>query len=285
MFNGKNEGGIYIMEMDQVNIIGGSNDFLDETLYSRYKIEVPEGILLYPCCRDDTFEPIKLFIDTVSEYHFVDTKRSILLPILECKPNRPKEERCRVEGLEKRHVIPSSIIKSIDMEGTEWRVVNKKILDELNELEIEPVGYRNRESFTKMEEWAYTPDDKRRIKIYRHRQDGLVKFMEFDEVAVFFLRGDSSGEGGSGQEWFQPKIFDLIIDKLVDGGFIVTDGSSYYDWSIDEPWKPLYKKDKDSWDCDLEKPKDFSYKDRRFICIGECGQGYGTVYLWKVEKE
>ncbi|TJX13002.1 hypothetical protein E9840_11270 [Tissierella creatinini] len=258
---------------------------LDETLYSKYKIKVPEGILFYPCCGDDTFEPIKLFIDTVSEYHFVDTRLSILLPILECTPGRANEETLRPQGFSERHIIPSSIIKSLDMRGIEQRKLNNKAIDQLKELDIEIVGRIYNETRTEKQEWIYAPDDDQRIQVCRHKQNGLVKFMDFDKIAVFFFRGDSIGEGGSGQGWLQVKIFDLIIGKLVDGGFIVSDGSGYYDDFDDVPWKPLFKKDNSSWDSDLERPKDFSYKNRRFTCIGECGERYGTVYLWKVDLE
>lgn len=272
------------MGRDQINISEEKKEFLDETLYSRYKIEVPEGILFYPCCGDDTFEPIKLFIDTVSEYHFVDTKDNILLPILGCNLGGPYKQYGGPSAFSKSHIIPSYIVKSIGNRKIERRVVESKILDRLNELEIEPVGYRNKETVTKMEEWVYMPNEDRKIQVYRHRQDGLIKFMELDEIAVFFLRGDSLGEGGSGQRWFEPEVFNLVIDKLVDGGFIVTDESIYYDDFFGTLYKPLYEEDK-SLDINLLKPKDFNCKGRRFICIGECGYRYGTVYLWKVEKE
>lgn len=215
------------------------------------------------------------------------------MPTLECSPNRPNEQSRRPLGFREEHVIPSAIIKNIKMRGTEHRKVNKKTLEELEKLGIEAIGYRDRETMTKKEIWAYSPESDRKIQIYRHKQDGLVKFMEFDKISVFFLRGDSVGEGGSGQEWFQPKIFDLIIDKIVDGGFIVTDGSGYYGNYNDSsnlgypnnfPWKAICGKGKDTWDDDHQKPKDFNYKNRKFNCIGECGERYGTVYLWKVEK-
>lgn len=143
--------------------------------------------------------------------------------------------------------------------------------------------HRERVTKTLKEERLYTAKDDRRIQIYRHNQDELVKIMEFNKIAVFFLGGDSLGESGSGQEWFQPKIFNLILDKLVDAGYIVTDGSSIYDKEINYEWKSTYKKDPDSWDESQQKPKNFTYSNRRFICIGECGGRYGTLYLWKVE--
>lgn len=268
-----------IMEQNKVRIS------LDETLNSKYKIEVPEGILFYPCCGDDTSEPVKLFIDTISEFHFVDVRLIPRSPILDCNPNEGNEQSSSGYQGKDVIVIPLSIIDSIGMQGSESRVVDEKILEKIKGLGIESAGYRNRPTMTKKEEWIYAPKEGRKINIYRHRQDGLVKFMELDKIAVFFLRGDSLGEGGSGQKWFQPKIFDLIINKIIDGGFIVTDGSGVDYETVDNvPWKPLWKRDGESWDAILNQPIDFTYENRKFTCIGECGYRYGKVYLWKIEK-
>jgi len=258
---------------------------LDETVYSKYKIEVPDGILFYPCCGDDTSEPIKLFIDKISEFHCVDISHIPRLPILECDTNWRNRQILSQHQIELIRMIPSTIIKSIRMYRSESRVVDAKVLEQLEELGIKSTGDRIRAITTRKEEWGYAPKEGRKIQIYRHKQDGLFKFMELDKIAVFFLRGDSPGEGGSGQKWFQPKIFDLIINKLVDGGLIVTDGSGLdYETSDYVPWRPLWERKGESWNAILKKPIDFKYKNRKFTCIGECGYRYGTVYLWKVEQ-
>lgn len=282
-----------MLEINEKLIEGKKILSLNETLQSKYKIKVPEGPLFYPSSGSDTIEPIKLFIDTVSEYHFVDIAFVPSLPMLEANPNRPYVSRGCFQKLDKEYIIPLDIIKSADRKRNMRREVDNKILEKLKELNIESVGYRGRDTITRKEIWEYTPEIDRTLEIYAHRQDGLIKFMELDKIAVFFLRGDSMGEGGSGQEWFKPNIFDLIIDKLLDGGFIVTDGSGYYgnyeeysgpSYPNTFPWENKCVQNSDTWDEKLKKPKDFNYRNREFICVGECGERYGTVYLWKVQK-
>ena len=117
--------------------------------------------------------------------------------------------------------------------------------------------------------------------------------MSLDSIAVFFLRGDSLGEGGSGQVWFQPKIFDLILEKLLDGGYIVTDGSGMYGHAGSQsdyydmeklPWKPLWENQRLFREQDSQLIKEFNYKNRTFNFIGWSGYEHRTVFIWKVTK-
>lgn len=39
---------------------------------SSHNISVPKGVLFYPCSCSDTYNSIILFIDCISEFHFVD---------------------------------------------------------------------------------------------------------------------------------------------------------------------------------------------------------------------
>lgn len=79
--------------------------------------------------------------------------------------------------------------------------------------------------------------------IIKHQKDGLLTLIEdVRAVAIFFYRGDSQGEGGSGQ-WVLgpgPVAFHVLLARLLDGGLICTDGSNcgYYDDFTDRyaPW-------------------------------------------------
>lgn len=47
-----------------------------------------------------------------------------------------------------------------------------------------------------------------------------------NNIAVFFYRGDSRGEGGSGVYVLGKSFFDSLAKHLVDGALIITDGSN-----------------------------------------------------------
>ena len=48
----------------------------------RLTISIPKGILYYPCCFNDTIEPIRIFLNQVDQFHFADNE-SIGLPAVE----------------------------------------------------------------------------------------------------------------------------------------------------------------------------------------------------------
>lgn len=118
--------------------------------------------------------------------------------------------------------------------------------------------------------------------VYCHVQDGIAVFSTLENISIFFLRGDSNGEGGSNQGWFRKNIFNYILDKLVDGGLIVTDGSSNYHTCPDVAWKGLW--DKLSYENGNYKPCDFSYNDRNFKFLGEFGVKKRGTLIWQVER-
>jgi hypothetical protein len=263
------------------------NKFISQTVSSKFNLEVPDGILFYPCCGDDTYEPLRLFIDTVSDFHFADNEFLPKLPKLECEIEGvldPIRNERPMRNVNSNIVIPKVIIgnaKSIKCED----YIPNEILEQLKERNIRSTGFRNNTTITYKQEWLYTPQDGRKIEVYRHIQDGLITFMTLDKVSVFFLRGDSEGEGGSGQRWFQESIFKLILEKLVDGGLIVTDGSSSDPGSYESAiWKSLWKNRRTNKNDNPQKPEDFYYNDRKFVCIEKCGHRYGPVYVWKVIK-
>lgn len=242
--------------------------FLSNTAFSKFKVEIPNGSLFYPCCGDDTYLPLELFIDKISEFHFVDI---VFLPFL------PKLE-CQIEG------FPDPIQNRRSMRSNySNKLITKEIISNAKTTRIERDAVNK--AITYKQEWLYTPQECRKIGVYRHIQDGLKVFKTLDNISVFFLVGDSAGEGGSGQRWFQEKLFDLILDKLIDGGLIVTDGSGL-DWENTDSaiWKPLWSNRDAGENNNLPKPENFNYKGRKFVCIEKCGYRYGPVYIWKVIK-
>lgn len=262
---------------------GVEENLMIESIKSIYNISLPNGILFYPCCGDDTYEPIMQFIDTATEFHFVDIKRVPRFPILECNNKAPAGTARNNNRNGRSLVIPSSLIERLVDRQRKDTVVDETNITRLKQMGIKSSGYRGQVTISKKEIWESSISTNGKIMIYGHKQDGLIKFLDFYEIGIFYLRGDSLGEGGSGQQWFQPKLFDLILDKLVNGGFIVTDGSGlHYETRDIVPWKNLWG-GLDFSGLD-RKPDDFIYRDSYFSCIGKCGERYGPVFLWKVIK-
>lgn len=65
------------------------------------------------------------------------------------------------------------------------------------------------------------------IRIVEHGRDGLLTLLEeVGPLAVFYYRGDSQGEGGSGTWWLGPVLRDVVLSRMLDRGLICTDGSN-----------------------------------------------------------
>lgn len=106
-------------------------------------------------------------------------------------------------------------------------------------------------------------------------------------MGVFFYRGDSLGEGGSGDLWLDQKHLEEVCDKLVDGGLIVTDGSNHReDHAIRPLWRYNHKKPPTDDPRELVESIDpFTDKSgRHFTCVGYAGYKYGPTLIWRVRK-
>lgn len=122
-----------------------------------------------------------------------------------------------------------------------------------------------------------------------YQQDGIVTLLtEINDLAIFFHRQDSPGEGGSNQLWKREVLFPLVLSKIQNNGLIVTDGSlcGYVD-DFDEylPWNAL---------CGMkpfQKPKvgdNFHWYNFDFNCVAGPYQrfpnGRPTTYIWQVNN-
>ena len=116
-----------------------------------------------------------------------------------------------------------------------------------------------------------------------HQSDGLVALAKrVPDLSVFYYRNDSTGEGGSNQMWLEPVLFHYILERLMNGGLIVTDGSNggYYDpfLDIEAPWNVMCPKRR----CFDSKVTYFEYAQRKFQFICDLEDGGGPVKVWQV---
>lgn len=261
--------------------------YLNRTLSCTYKIAIPEGTLFYPCSGDDTYEPIVWFFDCINEFHFVDIVQAPSLPKAECKINGILRDdiKCLSGRSGWKEPIPKELVTEITVYEPYNAKLNNVNIEFLQQTCISAIKHQRNADEIYRQEWTLYNDKK--LNIYSHIQDGLSAFLSIESISVFFLRGDNpqKGEGGSGQKWFQEKTFHLILDKLLDNGLIVTDGSGIDpDIQHDAPWKSLWKHYIAPRRDILDRPEDFNYYDRRFKYIGRRGYKYGPVYVWQVKR-
>ena len=131
------------------------------------------------------------------------------------------------------------------------------------------------------ESWGNSRDGSK-TEVICHRNDAVITLTSLDKLSVFFYRGDSIGESGSGQWWLGPKLFNFMLDKLLDGGLIITDGSNpepqrfrnNLEWSLlNVEWSALWN-----------EKIDFVYRDRTFKCLGQITTDRRRAsYVWQVK--
>ncbi|MBN1860407.1 MAG: hypothetical protein JW840_02980 [Candidatus Thermoplasmatota archaeon] len=208
------------------------------TLQQTLNVRVPPGVFFFPCCGRDTLEPLLLFVDCINDFHFVDIEGAVLPP-MECNP-------CiRQDGAGRDHqdflAIPRQLIKGV-RQVEHYHNVDNQIFP--------PCEYRyNCPSHVDFKQYHLTINSNPRlwekfsqtkrlpldipdtqihhidIVVTCHTTCAELLLQKFGRISVFFCRGDSASEGGSDIHWFAPPLFDLLLFKLTNGGFIVHDDS------------------------------------------------------------
>jgi hypothetical protein len=135
------------------------------------------------------------------------------------------------------------------------------------------------------------------IVIHRRFGSGPWALRTLDRIGIFYYRGDSWGEGGSGCRWLagprsrinkkQEWLVDLLLHGLVDGGLLVTDGSTAQ-WGEYEKHLARYSqydiKDGLVAFQDAQTRPFTDLRGNHFECVGLAGFRYGPVLIWRVTK-
>lgn len=236
------------------------------------KISIPKGILYYPCCGADTLEPIKLFLMYVNQFHFADIA-NISLPAVTGQEGRNRLNKIFEWGkfcsgregellLKPYWFAEKGILSNVKVDQVTQDF--KKTLSDDTWVPKNPGIYQ--------ETWSNSRDGSK-TEVFCHCNDGIITLSSLDNISVFFYRGDSIGEGGSGQWWLGPKLFNFVLDKLLDGGLIITDGSNPDPKFRSAEWSPLWN-----------EKNDFIYRDRSFKCLGQIAPiGNRVAYVWQVK--
>lgn len=236
--------------------------------------------LFYPCSGKDLKAPIETFALYIKEFWFVDKYYF--------EDREPEKERPAL-ALEDGYKLLNVAFRKIDDSVWEGR---KNVYEA--HYEVCPRVVRT-ETYQHLTSGSI-------ITVHRHRRTGPSALRtEIDQLGIFYYRGDS-GEGGSGTEWLtickwpgakeQKKIVEKdalifkVLDKLVDGGLLVTDGSM----CKDEP-HPYWELQRFHMNqevrtnaVDLAQPFT-APTGREFRCIGYAGEhGKGPTLIWQVSR-
>ncbi len=238
-----------------------------DKFYREYNIKVPEGILFYPGAGEDTLEPIELFGGLVDKLVFADI-REITLPDTNCEKVFYNSVRNRYYSGRTKGEIEKGIVEEVHIKTQSTNIDIGNAMFKYFDMDIGSVRTVNN---IRVEDWYLYNKDK--IKINTFNNDGFLSLLNLTDISVFFYRGDSQGEGGSGQWWFSPQVFKVLTSRLTDGAIIITDGANFHPSYKMVSWSPLR---------DRENRQDFPYNDMYFEYIGE-REGYGrSCGIWRV---
>ena len=235
--------------------------------------------LFYPCSGADLLTPVTLFAGMVATLHFVD--RGYF---------RPGHQDTRHFGLDH----PVAEARPILPPAHEWSVLKKcheeldSKDDEDDEEDYDPWRrYRGIASLT--ETYHHNPSG-REFRLIRSNDDARRAFDGLnDPLGVFFYRGDSLGEGGSGILWNDAPLLERVMGKLVNGGLLVTDGANpgEGDHRSFSQHAPLLSARAVRTAKHAREKIGYSFTDfvgRRLKCIGYAGQRYGATLIWQVVR-
>ena len=243
----------------------------------KFNVVLPEGILYYPCAGKDTKVPIDLFGELVNELHFSDINK-VTLPYVECcvtkkcKSNgawervqcNDRENERKLVGIYDRNLVKEAQVDSVKRNLDVGEFFKSNFNFKVGDIRLSDVR--------EIEKWKLSND--KEINLVQHCLDGILTLLLLDKISVFFYRNDSCNQDGSNQLWFSPDIFDKLVDKLVDGAIIATDGSNYDLENNEVVWNKLWTKDTPN--------RDFSYKNCNFKYLGYHEEN--NIGIWQVKK-
>ena len=225
--------------------------------------------LFYPCAGKDYHDAVKMFSPYITDFWFVDKNYFGYVSI--------------------------DIGRGVLFRDRDYVLLNSK-------MEGNPF-YRSRSGeiwpCILTETYRHLPSD-RIIRIHLRKGYGFSTLRHegrMDKLGVFFYRGDSAGEGGSGDHWLRETHLNEIYEHMVEGGLLAIDGSngggnSQRHKQMRGPYRELFKyfwgrrpMDKLSSKDLIEGTNDFTDKyKRKYSCIGYAGERYGPTMIWKVDR-
>lgn len=123
----------------------------------------------------------------------------------------------------------------------------------------------------------------RALRLHRIQKRAEEVVDDLPEIGVFFFRGDNpvDVEGSSGILWLGGTLFCRILQLLIPGGLVVTDGSN------PGPGGPKHLSDfyhnRMIREEAVSAARAFEFEGRRFTCVGYVGGKNDPTLVWRVE--
>ena len=222
-------------------------------------IGIKDTSLFYPCCGRDLNDPLQLYISVIKDFWFVDILNNL-------------------------NYISSQTNQLLQSLGYKQKKEN-------NSKKFYGTTIHKKEPYTiSVKTFTYIKKNEgREVNIHRCCGKGYDALRSiFDDnnytLGVFFYRGDSKGECGSGFYWLGSKTFPYVLSRLSNGGHVVTDGSNVYGSSFLKKHLAKFHRQQISPNEAVKQSNDFTYKNLRFDCVGHAEQKYGPVLIWRITK-
>lgn len=208
------------------------------------------GNLFYPCSGRDVGIPVSTFLSRLTDFWFVDTR-------YDHSPLLAGHRRYRLLDRQCESITGKTLRRGEPYELKVWHEIYEDIRCG-REFRVHKCCGRGYDAFR-----------------------GLIK-QQRKQLSVFFYRGDSPGEGGSGFWWLQDARLRNVLEYLEDGGLIITDGSnaknsthqlSAFSGLRDSPGRRA-----------MEMALPFTFRSWDFECVGYLGERYGPTLAWQVTR-
>ena len=241
-----------------------------------YLERVKDSVLYYPCSGNDLRVPIEMFSPYVTDFWFVD---------------RGYFSSGHHDTRSYRYDLPADRQPGVLVHDDRYQLLDTEIRGPCNWSPRDPdiVPCVLSERYLHIE-------SAREIRIHRRRGYGVSGFrkeIEAGKLGVFFYRGDSQGEGGSGNLWLSGRRIAEVCDKLIEGGLLVLDGSDGCRWRRTFEKGGVYKEffqrqhevERDPALLMASRRGFWDEAGRRFDCVGYAGMRYGPTMVWRLRMD
>lgn len=223
------------------------------------------GVLFYPCSGNDVIAPVRMFSAHLSDLWFVD--RGYFIP--------GHQDTKRFELDLDAHDVKPILANLNNYNPIKKSVTGPSSYSQIHD-DIEPCV---------MTQNYLDVKSNNVFNLHLRRGYGVSALKnDIRKISVFYYRGDSEGEGGSGTQWLNSTHFSEVLKKMANHGLIVTDGSQSCG-SKQYAKFATFSKSKVGYESYINNRETF-YDNQgfKFECVGFAGHRYGPTLIWKLTK-
>lgn len=199
------------------------------TIKEYFDLEIPKGILLYPHCGKDTYDPIALFIDSIKAFHFTDINR-VGLPVLQCDILKDKvkiKEKIIRGDNQSTGFIPVEVVSKAVEERVKYKIYD--ISQGLKKCLNIDVGKFLIKDNIKRQIWTLGLEQDSEVEIFTHSIDTIGALLCYDNIAVYYHRCKNEKRPRKNVEELKSDLINIMLDRIVDGGILLSDSEEFID--------------------------------------------------------